>query len=104
MGWIYLIAAVLFETIGTSLLKLSNGFSIMLPSIGTTISYILCFLFLSHALKTIDMSVAYAVWGAVGILLVAIIGIFVFHEPINLAKIIFILLIVIGTVGLKLVN
>lgn len=101
MNWLYLILAIIFETIATSLLKMSNGFSILLPSFGTIIGYAICFLFLSFALKTIEMGVVYAIWGAFGILLISLIGIIFFHESASLIKIISILLIVIGTVGLR---
>ena len=104
MNWLYLALAIIFETIGTTSLKLSNGFSILIPSIGTVISYILCFLFLSYALKTIDMSVAYAIWGALGILLISIIGIIFLHESVSVLKIVSILLIILGTVGLRLAS
>ena len=104
MSWIYLILAIILETIATTLLKLSNGFSVLLPSIGTILGYGLCFLFLSYALKTIDMSVAYAIWCAFGILLVSAIGMFFFNETISILKITSILLIILGTVGLCLAN
>ena len=51
MSWLYLILAIIFETIATTLLKMSNGFSALLPSIGTIFGYICCFAFLSYALK-----------------------------------------------------
>lgn len=102
MSWVYLIFAIIFETLGTTALKMSNGFSVLLPSIVTIITYILCFLFLSFALKTIDVSVAYAIWGAFGILLISAIGMIFFHESVSFIKITSILLIVLGTIGLKL--
>ena len=102
MSWIYLLLAIIFETLATTLLKMSNGFSVLLPSIGTFTGYILCFLFLSYALKSIDMSVAYAIWCACGILLISLIGIFVFHESINILKVVSIVIIILGTAGLKL--
>ena len=104
MCWLYLILAIIFEIIGTTALKMSNGFSVLLPSRGTIISYGLCFLFLSYALKTIDMSIAYAIWGAFGILLISAIGMIFFHESVNLVKVVSIILIIIGTVGLKLAS
>ena len=104
MSWFYLFLAIVFETASTTLLKLSNGFSVLLPSIGTVIGYILCFYFLSLAFKTIDISIAYAVWGAVGIVLITLIGIFFFHENISFLKILFIALIIISTVGLRLIK
>ena len=104
MSWFYLFLAIVFETASTTLLKLSNGFSVLLPSIGTVIGYILCFYFLSLAFKTIDISIAYAVWGAVGIVLITLIGIFTFHENVSFLKILFIALIIISTVGLRLIK
>lgn len=104
MGWLYLVLAIVFETTGTACLKMSDGFSVLMPSLYTVVSYILCFMFLSFALKTIDMSIAYAIWGAFGILLISAIGMFVFHESITTMKVISILLIIAGTVGLKLAS
>ena len=104
MSWIYLILAIIFETLGTTFLKMSNGFSVLLPSIGVIFGYILCFLFLSYALKTIDISVAYAIWGAFGILLVSAIGMIFFHESVSFLKVASILLIILGTVGLRMAN
>lgn len=104
MSWIYLILAIIFETLATTFLKLSNGFSVLIPSVGTILGYILCFLFLSYALKTIDISIAYAIWGAFGILLISIIGMLFFHETISILKISSIILIILGIVGLRLAN
>lgn len=104
MSWLYLFLAIVFETVSTTLLKLSNGFSVILPSVGMVVGYIMCFYFLSLAFKTIDISIAYAVWGAVGIVLITLIGIFFFHENVSFLKILFIALIIISTVGLRLIK
>ena len=104
MSWIYLILAIIFETLATTFLKMSNGFSVLMPSSGTFLGYSLCFFFLSYALKTIDMSVAYAIWCACGILLISGIGMIFFHESISFVKIFSILLIILGTIGLRLAN
>ncbi len=104
MSWIYLTLAIIFETSGTTLLKLSNGFTVLFPSIGAILSYALCFLFLSYALRTIDMGIAYAIWGALGILLISTIGILFLHESISVIKVVSILLIILGTVGLRLAS
>ena len=102
MGWLYLLLAIILELFGTTMMKLSNGLTNIMPTIGMFTGYVLCFVFLSLALKTIEMSVAYAIWSAVGIILIAIIGIFFFHENINIAKIVGIFLIIIGVVTVKL--
>ena len=104
MSWLYLTLAIIFETSGTTLLKLSNGFTVLLPSIGSVLSYLLCFLFLSYALKTIDMGIAYAIWGALGILLISTIGILFLHESVSIIKVVSILLIILGTVGLRIAS
>ena len=104
MSWLFLFLAIIFETAGTCLLKMTNGFTVLLPSIGTVIGYLFCFYFLSLAFKTIDISIAYAVWGAVGIVLVSLIGYFFFHETFSPLKILFITLIIISTVGLRLIK
>lgn len=102
MGWLYLLFAIILELFGTTMMKLSNGLTNIMPTIGMFTGYVLCFIFLSLALKTIEMSVAYAIWSSVGIILIAIIGIFFFHENINIAKIVGIFLIIIGVVTVKL--
>lgn len=102
MSWLYIVLATIFETSGTTLLKFSNGFTVVFPSIGAIISYALCFLFLSYALRTINMSVAYAIWGALGILLISAIGMIFLYESVSVIKVASILLIVLGTAGLRL--
>jgi small multidrug resistance pump len=57
---------------------------------------------LNFALKAIDLSVAYAVWSALGITLVSVIGMSWFREPISALKIACLLLVVVGVVGLQL--
>lgn len=66
MSWLYLVLAIIFETSGTTLLKVSNGFTVVFPSIGAIISYALCFLFLSYALRTIDNECCIRNLGRVG--------------------------------------
>lgn len=102
MGFVYLFIAIILEIAGTTFLKISNGFTVLLPSILTLISYGLCFYIFSQALKTIEISLAYAIWSAFGIMVVSIIGMIYFHESVNIMKILSILLIIIGTIGLKL--
>lgn len=102
MSWLYLFLAIIFEIIGTTLMKLSNGFSVLMPTIGTLLAYAVCFTLLSFALKTIDMGIAYAIWSALGLSIIAVIGIIFFHENISAIKIISLLFVVIGVVGLSL--
>lgn len=102
MGFVFLFLSIMLEIAGTTFLKLSNGFTVLIPSFLTIISYVLCFYIFSHALKTIEISVAYAIWSAFGIMVISLIGMVFFHESINTVKVLSILLIIIGTIGLKL--
>lgn len=102
MSWILLILAILFEVFATTMMKLSNGLTLLIPSVSMFLGYILSFTFLALALKSIDISVAYAIWSAVGIVLISIIGIMFFNEHYNWVKIISTLFIIIGVIGLKL--
>ena len=104
MQYLFLLIAIISELIGTTLLKLSNGFSIILPSIGTLVFYTLSFYFLSLTLKTIEVGVAYAIWCSIGMSIMAIIGVLFFNETISLLKIISLILIIVGVVGLNLSN
>lgn len=102
MEWIMLLLAGIFEITWATLMKLSNGFSVLLPSIGTVIGYILSAVFLSIALKKLPLGTAYSIWTGFGIIGTTVLGILLFHESASPAKIICIVLIVTGIVGLKL--
>lgn len=100
LSWLYLLLAIAFETMGTTSVKLSNGFSKIVPSILMFIFYGLSLSFLSFALKKIDVGVAYAVWSGIGITIIVLIGIFFFNESISVLKVVSILFIIIGICGL----
>lgn len=102
MSWIYLMIAIVLEVIGTISMKLSNGFSDMKFTVLTFASYMVCYVFMAWALKTIEVGVAYAIWGAVGIVFVSIIGIMFLGEQMNAVKLVFTALIIVGVIGLKL--
>lgn len=102
MEWVYLGLAIALELFGTTLMKMSNGLTKLLPSVGMIIAYALCFGALALSLKKIPVSVAYAIWSGVGIVIISAIGILMFKENINPVKIVSILLIVAGVVGLNL--
>ena len=77
-NWIFLSIAIFGEVVATSALKSSNGFTKLAPSIVVVVGYGLAFYFLSLALKSIPMGIAYAVWAGLGIVLVAAIA-WMFH-------------------------
>ena len=82
-GWTYLFLAILSEVLASSALKASQGFSRLLPSLVVVGGYGLAFYFLSLALKTVPLSLAYAVWAGVGTAAIALIGAFFFGFSIS---------------------
>lgn len=102
MHWIYLILAILFEVCGTTCMKLSDGFTRLLPTIGVVIFYGVSFTFLGLALKKIELSIAYAIWSGLGTALIAIIGLVVLKETMTTLKLISLLLVIVGVVGLRI--
>lgn len=100
--WLYLAAAIAAETLATSLLKSSEGFTRLWPSLIVAAGYGCAFFFLSLTLRTIPVGVAYAIWSGVGIILVTLIAWLIFGQKIDLPGLIGIGLIVAGVIVLKL--
>lgn len=104
MNWIYLLIAGLFEVAWAVGMKLSDGFSNLTISILTIIGMVASFYFLALALKNIPLGTAYAIWTGIGTLGTVILGILLFKEPINVARIVCIMFIFSGITGLKLLS
>lgn len=102
MGWIFLALTILSEVTGTTMMKLSEGYSKLIPSILSFVFYLGALALLTMTLKYLGMGISYAIWSGVGIVLVTLIGYLFFKEPITTQKIVFITLILSGVVGLKL--
>jgi len=102
MHWFYLALAILFEVAGTINMKMSEGFTKLLPSVLLVVFYICSLSFLTLSLKQIEISVAYAIWSGLGIMIITLIGYSFFSEQINGLKIFSILLIIAGVVLLNL--
>jgi small multidrug resistance pump len=100
--WFYLFIAILLEVLGTTSMKLSQGFTNIWASILIFVFYSLSFIAFTLALKRLELSISYAIWAAVGTAAITLIGILYFNEPITLIKIISILLIILGVAGLRL--
>ncbi|WP_447636593.1 DMT family transporter [Flavobacterium microcysteis] len=97
-NYLFLLLAILFETVATSSLKASEQFTKLIPSLITVIGYIAAFYFLSLTLKTIPVGIAYAIWSGIGIVLITLAGIFLFKQVPDLPAIIGLLLIIAGVV------
>jgi small multidrug resistance pump len=101
-SWILLVGAIIFEVAGTTSMKLSAGFTKVLPSILIFVFYALAFGALTLTLKTMDVSFVYAFWSGLGTTIVSLIGILYFKESANIVKIASIGMIILGVVGLHL--
>ena len=102
MSVLYLAAAIVLEICGTTLLKLSHGFTRIGPAVAVVFCYSTSFALLSLALRVIALSIAYALWTGVGTAVVAAIGIVWFGEPAGAWKLLSLALIVLGVAGLHL--
>lgn len=101
MAWFYLILAGVFECGWAVGLKYTDGFTRLVPSVFTVISMIISLWLLGLSIKTIPLGTAYAIWTGIGAVCVAILGMILFKDPVNLARIISLMLIITGIVGLK---
>jgi small multidrug resistance pump len=99
-AWALLSVAIAFEVVGTTCMKLSHGFTNLLPSVMMFIFYGLAFSCNTFVTKTLDLSITYAVWSGVGTVATAFVGIYFFKEPGTALKMVSITLILIGVMGL----
>jgi small multidrug resistance pump len=101
LPYLYLAIAIVAEVVGTSALKAAAGFTRPLPSLVVAIGYAAAFYFLSLALKSIPVGVAYAIWSGVGVALITLIGWIVFRQRLDAAALAGIALIVAGVVVIQ---
>ncbi len=101
MNFLYLAIAIVSEVIGTSALKLSDGFTRLGPSLVVVAGYASAFFFLSLTLRTIPVGVAYAIWSGVGVVLITLVAWLWMGQKLDLAGVIGIGLIVAGVVVLN---
>ena len=102
MHWILLALSILAEVVGTLCLKWSQGFARLWPTVGMGVLYIATFIFLTLAAKTLDLSLAYAIWAGVSVAGVAACGVILFHEPVSAYRVIGIAAIIVGVLVLNL--
>ncbi|MFD8719749.1 DMT family transporter [Streptomyces sp. NPDC059629] len=102
MGYLTLAGAIAAEVAATTAMKYSDGFNRLWPSLLTALGYVVSFLLLARTLKTVPIGMAYAIWSGAGTATVAVIGLMLFGEGLNLVKVAGIVLIVGGVVVLNL--
>jgi multidrug transporter EmrE-like cation transporter len=99
---VFLALAIVFEVGWAIAMKLSDGFTKLWPTVATIVMYLLSVVFLALATKKMEIGTAYAIWAGSGVALICIAGIVHFQEPLTTIKIVSILLIVTGIIGLNL--
>ena len=102
MAWIILIIAGLFEVGWAIGLKYTDGFIRFWPTVFTVLAMIVSLWLLGIAMKSLPVGTAYSVWVGVGSVGTVVLGIVLFDEPLNAARLISVALIVAGIIGLKL--
>ncbi|RHW38943.1 QacE family quaternary ammonium compound efflux SMR transporter [Neobacillus notoginsengisoli] len=100
-GSIYLTIAIITEIFATTMLKVSEGFTVLIPSVAVVVGYALSFYCLSLCLRTIPLSIAYAVWSGVGTVITAVISVIVWGEVFTDFKVLGIIFIIGGVVLLN---
>lgn len=101
-SWLFLFGAIAAEVIGTTALKATHGFTRLAPSLVVVVAYALAFYLLSRTMQTIPMSISYAVWSGVGIVLITLIGYVVYRQSLDLAALIGLGLILAGVLVIHL--
>jgi len=101
-SYLFLVLAIVLEVVGTSMMKLSEGFTRLVPSVLIFVTYVASTAFLTLALKGIDLGYAYAIWSGLGTAMIMVIGVVIYHEPVTAIKLVSVFLIVAGVVGLNL--
>lgn len=104
MDWVYLFIAAMFEMGWAIGLKYTEGFTRLWPSVFTILGTIASFFFLSVAVKNLPIGTAYAVWTGIGTVGTVLFGILFLGEPKDLTRVVCILLIVAGIIGLKVTS
>lgn len=98
LSYVALAVAIVLEVIGTTALQQSQQFTRALPTAVMAVCYLSAFYFLSVALRTFPVGVAYAMWSGLGIVLISAVGYFVFRQTLDLAAIIGLGLIIAGVI------
>ena len=101
MAWLELLLAGGLEVFWSTFMKLSEGFTRPLYTVLTLIGLALSFLFLSQATRVLPLGTAYAIWTGIGAVGAVVVGIVIFKEPVTALRMVFVVLLLTGIIGLK---
>lgn len=104
MAWFDLFIAGIFEVVWSTCLKYSHGFTNVRFTVLTFIGMGFSFWFLAHAVKSLPMGTAYAIWTGIGALGAVIVGVILFKEPVTPVRLFFVAMLLTGIIGLKLTS
>ena len=104
MNWLILVIAGLLEVVWAITLKQTDGFTRLVPSLVTIGTMAASFYLLSVAMRTLPLGTAYAVWVGIGAIGTAIAGIVLFEEAVTPLKLVSLVLVVAGIVGLRVTS
>ena len=104
MSWVYLFLAGILEVAWVVALKMSDGFTKIVPSAVMVVTIVSSFVLLNLAIRSLPMGVAYAIWTGMGAAGAVIMGIILFKEPCTFWHLFFLSMIIIGLVGIKFVS
>ncbi|MEW5562011.1 SMR family transporter [Enterobacter asburiae] len=100
--YLLLLVSVIAETIATSMVKASDGFTRLGPSVAVVAGYAISFYGLAHVVKVLNLGIAYAIWAGMGIILVSLISYFYYHQKLDMPAIIGIAFIIVGVMIINL--
>lgn len=102
MAYLWLLGAIVAEVIATSALKASNGFTVLWPSVLTSIGYVVAFYCLSITLRSMPVGIAYAIWSGLGIVAVSLIALVLYKQVLDPPALIGMALILAGVLVINL--
>ncbi|MFY0632553.1 MAG: QacE family quaternary ammonium compound efflux SMR transporter [Vannielia sp.] len=100
--YLFLVLAIVAETVGTVALPATKGFTRLAPAVLVVVAYAVSFYFLSLTVKVMPVGVVYAIWSGLGIVLIAMMGLLLYNQKLDLPAIIGLGLILAGVLVLHL--
>ncbi|MBR7618626.1 EamA family transporter [Phenylobacterium sp. 20VBR1] len=101
-GYAWLGIAILCEVIATTALKASEGFTRLIPSIITSVGYVVAFYCMSQSMKTVPVGISYAIWSGIGIVLITLLAWVIFKQKLDLPAVIGMGMILAGVLVINL--
>lgn len=102
MSYLFLLGAIASEVVATSLLKSTEGFTRLWPTVGCLTGYAVAFALLAQAVKQVPVGVAYAMWSGLGTAAIVAIGVLFLGEKVTLLQVLGVVMVIVGVIVLNL--